>query len=76
MGPPHSKTPGHPRVRWLLETPPLIILYKGRRLAGALNSVQFNSIQAQFNSNSIQIELELEMAVLVGFEVEKIIENC
>ena len=46
--------------------------YKGRRLAGALNSVQFNSIQAQFNSNSIQIELELEMAVRVGFEMRTI----
>ena len=60
---PHLKFRDYHRVRWLPETPPLIILYKGRRLAGALNSVQFNSIQAQFNSNSIQIELELEMAV-------------
>ena len=75
-GTPYLKMPPYPRVRWLPETPPLIILYKGRRLAGALNSVQFNSIQAQFNSNSIQIELELEMAVWVGFEIEKFIENC
>ena len=70
------KTPHYPHVRWLPETPPLIILYKGRRNAGALKSVQFNSIQAQFISNSIQIELELELAVRVGFEVEKIFENC
>ena len=75
-GTPHLKNPGYGIVQGLPETPPLIILYKGRRLAGALNSVQFNSIQAQFNSNSIQIELELEMAVWVGFEVEKFLENC
>ena len=74
-GHPHLKTGPYPCVRWLPETPPLIILYKGRRLAGALNSVQFNSIQAQFNSNSIPIELELEMAVWVGFEIEKILEH-
>ena len=73
--PPYLKTGDYVNVQGLPETPPLIILYKGRRLAGALNSVQFNSIQAQFNSNSIQIELELEMAVWVGFEIEKILEN-
>ena len=54
----------------------LLFFNKGRRLAGALNSVQFNSIQAQFNSNSIQIELELEMAVRVGFEMRKILGHC
>ena len=69
------KTSDYGRIQGLPETPPLIILYKGRRLAGALNSVQFNSIQAQFNSNSIQIELELEMAVRVGLEIEKLLGN-
>ena len=34
---PYLKFKDYHRVRWLPETPPLIILYKGRRLAGALS---------------------------------------
>ena len=49
------KTSPYVTVQGLLGTPPLIILYKGRRLAGALNSVQFNSIQLKFNSNRARI---------------------
>ena len=63
MGPPHSKTPGHPRVRWLPEMPPLIILYKGRRLAGALNS---NRIRVQVR---FQLERELWFEFVSNFEL-------
>ena len=36
-GTPHLKTTDYGRIQGLPETPPLIILYKGRRLAGALS---------------------------------------
>ena len=34
---PYLKMPDYGRIQGLLEAPPLIILYKGRRLAGALS---------------------------------------
>ena len=36
-GSPYLKMPDYGRIQGLLEAPPLIILYKGRRLAGALS---------------------------------------
>ena len=81
--PPSLKFPHYQRVRWLPETPPLIILYKGRRLAGALNS---NRIRVQVR---FQLELEFDFSSSsncgsnlcpslswLEFEIEKLLENC
>ena len=61
MGPPHSKTTGHPRVRWLLETPPLIFFNKGHRLARALLE------QKQLARARIQVRFQLELELCFEF---------
>ena len=60
------KTGDYVIVQGLLETPPLIILYKGRRLAGAMNS---NRIRVQVR---FQLELELWLEFVSKFELIEI----
>ena len=57
------KTGDYVIVQGLPERPPLIILYKGRRLAGALNSNRIR-IQVRF-----QLELELWLEFVSKFEL-------
>ena len=57
MGPPHSKTPPHPRVRWLLETPP-------RVRASRTETMERARIQVRF-----QLELELWLEFVSKFEL-------
>ena len=67
------KTSDYAHVQGLPERPPLIILYKGRRLARALfeqNSIRFDFSSIQFDSISARARIVVRICVRFQLELE------